>query len=317
MEDKIIEIREVEKRWTGFQEIPRGNAEVAYVFFQSKNNLKYAITTEKRKIMSAELRNGKYDRIMEIRRGWFEKKLYKKISCLEDGHFFTVELNVEYYISDPEYIYLNRTYSVSAELDRALSSIESDLGNEYNFTKQAELSKAVKMLVETKLSSLSYLEYSFRIQIDVDDGARELIDRQIRHEVTVDRIDKDAYEEQLRARNAEDLKQLKIDSFGRLMSQYGANTGNLISHVDGEMTGKELSEILKSDKKEQMELNFEMLMRLYKEGIIDETKMGGVLEKILPGIGQTIPSERIEIKNDDLHEKEETEENRPFQWKKS
>ena len=71
MEDKIIEIREVEKRLTGFQEIPRGNAEVAYVFFQSKDNLKYAITTEKRKIMSAELRNGKYDRIMEIRRmGW-------------------------------------------------------------------------------------------------------------------------------------------------------------------------------------------------------------------------------------------------------
>lgn len=317
MEDKIIEIREVEKRLTGFQEIPRGNAEVAYVFFQSKDNLKYAITTEKRKIMSAELRNGKYDRIMEIRRGWFDKKLYKKISCLQEGHFFTVELNVEYYISDPEYIYLNRTYSISAELDRALSNIEGDLGNEYSFTKQAELSKAVRMLVETKLRSLSYLEYSFGLRIDVDDGARELIDRQIRYEVTVDEIGKQAHEEQLRVRNAEDLKQLKMDSLGRFMSQYGTNAGNLISHVDGEMSGRELSEILKSDKKEQAEMNFEMLMRLYKEGIIDETNMGGVLEKILPGIGQAIPSERIETKKDDLDEKEKTEEDRPFQWKKS
>ena len=98
------------------------------------------------------------------------------------------------------------------------------------------------------------------------------------------------------------------------MSEYGANAGNLISHVNGEMSGRELSEILKSDKKEQTEMNFEMLMRLYKEGIIDESKMGGVLGKILPGIEQTVSSERIETKKDDL---EENEDCRPFQWKKS
>ena len=68
MENKIVEIREIEKRWTGFQDIPRGDVENAYVFFQSKDNSKYTITTEKRKSISAELRNGKYDRIMKIRR---------------------------------------------------------------------------------------------------------------------------------------------------------------------------------------------------------------------------------------------------------
>lgn len=314
MEDKIIEIREVEKKLTGFQEIPRGNAERAYVFFQSKDDSKYTITTEKRKIMSAELRNGKYDRIMEIQRGWFEKKFKKIIECEEDGHFFTVELDVRYYVSDPEYIYLNRTYSLSAELNRVLSSIEGDLGHEYSFSKQTELLKAIRLLVETKLKTLSYLEYSLEFLINVDEGAKELLDSQRKHEIAVDRIDKEALEEQLRTRNAEDLKQMKMDSLGKYMSEYGANAGNLISHVDGEMSGRELSEILKSDKKEQTEMNFEMLMRLYKEGIIDESKMGGVLGKILPGIEQTVSSERIETKKDDL---EENEDCRPFQWKKS
>ena len=64
MDNKIIKIRELEKKLTKFQEIPRGNAETAYVFFQSKDNSKYAITTEKKKIMSSQLKNGKYDRIM-------------------------------------------------------------------------------------------------------------------------------------------------------------------------------------------------------------------------------------------------------------
>ena len=78
MDNKIIKIRELEKKLTKFQEIPRGNAETAYVFFQSKDNSKYAITTEKKKIMSSQLKNGKYDRIMEIQRGWFEKRFTKK-----------------------------------------------------------------------------------------------------------------------------------------------------------------------------------------------------------------------------------------------
>ncbi len=316
MEDKIIEIRELERRLTGFQEIPRGNLETAYVFFQSKDNSKYVITTEKRKIMSAELRVGKYDRIMEIQRGRFDKKIYKEISCLEPGHFFTVELDVRYYISDPEYIYLNRTYSVSEELDRVLSGIEGDLSNGYSFTKQAELSKDMRMLIDTKLRMLSYLEYSLGIQIDVDESARNLIESQRRHEITIDQIDKEAIEEQLRARNEEDLKQMKMDSLGRFMSQYGVNAGNLLSHVDGEMSGRELSEILKADKKEQTEMSFEMLMKLYKEGIINDINMGNVLEKILPGIGQAVSSERIEARKDNLNE-EEHGENESFQWKKS
>ena len=59
MEEKIIEINELEKKVTGFVDIPRGNENTAYVFFQSKDNNKYIISTEKRKIMAAELRMGK------------------------------------------------------------------------------------------------------------------------------------------------------------------------------------------------------------------------------------------------------------------
>lgn len=317
MEDKIINIRELEKKFTGFQSIPKGNAEMAYVFFQSRNNEKYAITTEKRKIMSAELRNGKYDRIMEIKRGWFEKKIQKVISCREVGHFFTVELNIGYYISDPEYIYLNRTYSVSVELERVLSSVEGDLGSEFSFTQQAELLKTMRFLIESKLRALTYLECSLGLQVDVDESARALIDNQREHELNIDKIGKRANEEQLRVRNEEDLRQLKIDNLGRLMNQYGANAGNLISHADGELSGKELSDILKADKKEQTEMNFEMLLRLYKEGMIDETNMGGVLEKILPGIGQSVSSGRIETKKDDSDENQEDEDQEPFRWKKS
>lgn len=317
MEDKVIQIRELERKLTGFREIPRGDAEIAYVFFQSRNNEKYAITTEKRKIMSAELRNGKYDRIMEIKRGWFEKKIQKVISCQEAGHFFTAELDIGYYISDPEYIYRNRTYSISVELERVLSSVEGDLGSEFSFTQQAELLKTMRFLIESKLRALTYLECSLGLQVDVDESARELIENQRRHEVKLDEIDKKADEEQLRVRNEEDLKRMKIENLGQLVNQYGANAGNLISHADGELSGKELSEILKADKKEQAEMNFEMLLKLYKEGIIDENDAGGILKNIFSGIGQSASLERIETQKEDSDEKQEYEDQGSFSWKKS
>ncbi len=317
MKDKMIKIRELEKRLTGFQEIPRGNVDTAYVFFQSKDNSKYAITTEKKKIMSEQLRNGKYDRIMEIQRGWFDKKIYKRISCQESGHFFSAELDVGYYIAKPEYIYQKQVYSVSAELERALSRIEDVLEENYSFKNQAELSRKMRQLVESELEKFSYLEYSLGIQVDVDDSARELLDSQRRHEVAVDRIDKEAEETKRRTKNAEELRQIKMENLGRYMNQYGTNAGDLISHVDGELSGRELSEILKADKKEQAEMNFEMIMRLYKEGIIDEQNIGGVLGKILPGMEQTLVSERIGTKQDNLDREEEYEGHKPFQWKNS
>lgn len=314
MEDNIIRVRELEKRLGRFQDIPRGNAKTAYVFFQSEDNTKYSITTENRKIMSAELRNGKYDRIMEIQRGWFSKSVCKEISCKETGHLFKAKLDVGYYISDPEYIYLNQTYSISAELDRVLSSIEGDLGNKYSYTEKAKLSREMRLLIEKKLEKLPYLKYSIGLQMDVDEGARNLLDRQIKHEIAVDRLDKEAIEEQLRTQNAEELRQMKMDQMERYISRFGANAGNLISHVDGELSGRELSEIMKADRRQQTETNFEMLMRLYKEGIINDVNVGEVMGKILPGIEQTKPSEQIAEKSDSLDE-EENDENKPFQWK--
>ena len=160
MEEKIVKVRELEKKITGFQEIPRGNVDVAYVFFQSKDNSKYTITTEKKKIMSAELRIGKYDRIMEIKRGKFEERIYKQIPCKENGHYFTADLKVECYVKNPEYIYLNQTYELSTELKRCFSGMEIDLGETYGYREQAALVKDLKMLVEDRLSMLSYLSCS-------------------------------------------------------------------------------------------------------------------------------------------------------------
>ena len=49
MDNKIIKIRELEKKLTKFQEIPRGNAETAYVFFNPKTILNTPLRPKKRK----------------------------------------------------------------------------------------------------------------------------------------------------------------------------------------------------------------------------------------------------------------------------
>lgn len=317
MDNKIIKIRELEKKLTKFQEIPRGNAETAYVFFQSKDNSKYAITTEKKKIMSSQLKNGKYDRIMEIQRGWFEKKIHKEIPCQEKGHHFTLELTVEYYISDPEYIYLNRNYSMSAELDRLLSCIEGELLNQYSYTNQADLTKNIRPLIDKKLRGLPYLEYSFDYKIGLDEGSKDLLNNQMQHEIKIDKINKESYEELLKSKDKDELNRTKMDSLGNLIKTYGANAGDMISHVNGEISGKDLSTILKADKNEQIERNFGFLMKLYKEGLIDETKMSGVLNTILPEIGQAVSPEQIETKKNNMDEGDEYIEHKPFQWKNS
>lgn len=126
MGEKIIEISELEKTLTGFQRIPKGDVNTAYVFFQSKDNTKYIISTERKKVMTAELRLGKYDRIMTIHRGEFTEKFQREIACKENGHSFLASVDLRYFITDPQTIYLNRIHDISGEISVCLSAVEDE-----------------------------------------------------------------------------------------------------------------------------------------------------------------------------------------------
>lgn len=281
MNETIIEINELEKKMTGFIEIPRGNETTAYVFFQSKDNNKYLISTEKRKIMAAELRMGKYDRIMTIRRGEFTDTIKKEIACKEQEHDFFVDIYLTYYLTNPEVVYLKQIYNLTNELEKCLAGIEFELSGNYSFLAQAELRKNLHQLIKEKLNSLSYLKCSFQIKIDVDDSVKEIISRRREHEVkkadeNLSAIEKkieleNNYElEQMRQDNEKQLKSIKINYLGELLQKYGSNAGNLISHVDGEITGTQLSEIINRTTRENREDLISTIIKLNSEGILSK-----------------------------------------------
>lgn len=294
MADTIFEISELQKKFTGFQEIPKGNERIAYVFFQSKDNSRYLITTEKRKIMAAELRMGKYDRIMTIYRGEFESVIRKNIACAEEGHYFSLELNVHYYIKNPEYIYKEKINQVSAELEKALFRIEFDLGGSYGFRENFKLEERLLELMDMKFKALDYLSIRSEIKIIPDNIALKIIEREQAHEINEHDSDLSTIEDRNQMVNQYDLEQmrlerekeiasltaevnrLKVEGIGALFERYGANAGNLMDLAKGDLSGTRMSEILNQNKKD----NLHILMQMHENGIMVDR----AIENMIPSL---------------------------------
>lgn len=288
MEEKIIEINELEKKVTGFVDIPRGNENTAYVFFQSKDNNKYIISTEKRKIMAAELRMGKYDRIMTVHRGEFDKVIKRTIACEEEGHSFFVEITIKYFIIDPEKIYLNHIYQVTDEIEKTLADVEFQLSEEHSFLNQASFREEITHLVKEKLDSLIYLKCSFQIKVEIDDSAKRIIDRMLEHEFKKAEADLSAVEKKMELENNHELQQIKLDNerkaaeqqalidavkvehLGTLMRKYGTNAGNMLAYANNELSGAQLSEVINRTTRENRADLVNTIIRLKAEGILSK-----------------------------------------------
>lgn len=294
MAETIFEVGEWKKKFTGFQEIPKGNEKVAYVFFQSNNNSKFLVTTEKRKIMAAELRMGKYDRIMTIYRGEFDHVIRKNVACEEDGHSFDLVLTFHYYIKNPEHIYLKQINQVGVELEKALFRMEFDLGRKFGFREGIRLEEALLDQIEERFHDLSYLTIRYEIQLTPDHVAQKILEREKAHEIAEHDSDLSTIEDKNKLENEYDLEQmrlerekelavlaaelnrLKVEGVGALFERFGANAGNLIDLANGDLTGAQMSEILNRNKKE----NLEALIELRNSGIM----VDHVIESMIPSL---------------------------------
>lgn len=286
MENEIVEVKDLEKTFLGFADIPKGDANTAYVFFQSKDNSKYAISTEKRKIMSAQLRVGKYDRIMTIHCGEFKVSVKKEIACEEAGHSFFADIEVRYFIQDPEMVYKSQNYHISEQIENRLSEVEFELGQRYGFRDQAGLKKEMYGLITEKLRKISFLRCTIQLGLDVDENARTIIQREHSHEYSSINEDLSAVERQTKMMNESELKQMqleqekrtaaleaelqtmKMDQIGNMIKKFGVNAGNMIDHVNGNMSGKELSQAIERTLRENRNEQYNIISKSYGDGMI-------------------------------------------------
>ena len=299
MEGSIVEITELQWKLGRFPEIPKGSVETAYIFFQSKDNSKYVITTEKKKIMTAEVRSGKYDRIMKISRGHFTQNVKKEIPCAESGRYFLAEISFDYYIKDPEYIYKNSVYQIGSVLERAMKDMESDLGNSYSYQDRFRAKQAVQEWISGKAKKLTFLELEYSLNLDVDEVAKALIQRSDQHEIRMQEQDLGAIEEKGNIENKSDLEQLrlekeketeylrseiskmKIQQTGEILKQFGINGGNLISLANGEITGAELSKKMEESRRRERQDMLNMLQLLYEKGLVTEEIIENTAQSLL------------------------------------
>ncbi len=329
MEEKIIEIAELERKFTGFASVPKGDEDTAYVFFQSKDNNKYAISTEKRKIMATELRIGKYDRIMTIYRGEFTEFYEKEIACEEEGHYFYIQITIKYYIADPEKIYLDHIYQPADEIEKCLANIEFELAEKYSFMSRHELKKELNKQVENNLKALSYLRCTFQLNVDVDESATTIIKRIQEHDITKTKADLSTIEEMTDLDNKHQLEQakldyersiaelqaqiesLKVDHLGDLIRQYGSNAGNMIDHVSGKLTGAALAESINKTTKENRDNMIDTIIRLKNENIINSDTAANASVAAL-GLGTVGMLETKDSKEEEVQQEQER-----FKWNSS
>lgn len=332
MADSIVEVEALQKTFMNFTRFPQGDRTVAYVFFQSKDNKQYVVSTETHKVMAAQLRIGKYDRIMKIRRGDFHETVYKEILCSEDGHHFNVTFDITYYVGDPSYIYKNKVYQVEAELRKCLMDMEDDLGKSYSYRDRGGIRKALKEYANKAFETLKFLKIYFEFDVRADEAAEQILKVEREHEITLTKKDSKAVEDQRDIENQSDLEQLKLtrqgenerinielknmkaEAIGALLNQYGNNAGYIISQIDGELSGTELADKMNLSESQLRQERFNMAMQLFKEGVISET----VIERMVPRILMSRLEDaegRGEEQNrssDEKHGKEKKPE--AFQW---
>lgn len=297
MAETIVEIMELQKRW--FADRPKGDINIAYVFYQSKDNSRYVMETEKKKVMSAELRIGKYDRVMKINRGRFSTIIQKKIACEEEGHSFCLTLNVSYYIKDPEYIYKNKVYEIETELEHSLSGLEFELGGTCGFREMPKIESSLWEYVNKCFAELGYLTITYTMPITLDETARQIVERERQHEIIENDADLSAMEEKGQMENRfeieqqklenekeivrlqADIQRFKVDDLGEMFKRYGTNAGNLIAFANGELSGEKMSQILNQNQKEQRKDIYNMLRQLYEDGIMTDAMAEQLMPQIL------------------------------------
>lgn len=288
MENSIVEIMEIQKTLMRFTDIPKGSVETAYVFFQSKDGSKFLITTEKKKIMAAELRSGKYDRIMKISRGHFLKNVRKEIPCKESRRYFLIDVSLDYYVKDPEYIYRNSLHQVGPILERSLGSMEFDLGDKYSFQDMPRMKQAIQEWLSVKLKKLTWLDLDYKLSVDVDKTAKELLERMDKNDVIRQQQDLAAIEEKEKIENDSELEQMqlerkkavdfiqaeiekaKIQRTGEILKQYGINGGNMLSYANGEISGTELAKRMADSRRQERQDMLDMLLQLHDKGLSTE-----------------------------------------------
>lgn len=331
MENEIVEIKELEKKLTGFVDVPKGDVSTAYVFFQSKDNNKYAVSTEERKIMSAQLRIGKYDRIMTIHRGEFKLSVHKQVACEEAGHYFEADIEVGYYIADPEIIYKSRNYHISEQIENSLSEVEFEIGQKYGFREQAECKKGMYDLITEKLKKLSFLKCTVQLKIDVDENAKTIIQREHSHEYTSIDEDLSAVEKQTKMINDSELEQLelehqkkkaeleaelqtmKMDQIGNMIRKYGVNAGNMIDHVNGNMTGRELTQAIERTLRENRDAQYNIISKSYGDGMISGETAEDAITSMIGTDDKKNLSGLLEARPEEEESGQEPEK-RAFQW---
>ena len=299
MNETIVEITELQKKLTGFTDIPKGNLEIAYVFFQSKDNKKFVITTEKKKIMAAELRIGKYDRIMTIHRGEFQASFQEKVYCEEEGHWFQACLDVTYYIKEPEYIFKNQVYKLKPLLAKGFSYAVSEVRGQYGFRESAKLEDKLNEEIVKNYETLKFLSITYRLHIETDDTAKTIIDRERIHEIKETEADLTAIESKAELTNSYDLEQLRLENeketarlklelnkihvsgLRELIDTYGNSAGDFLSYANGELNGENLSEKLIQRDNESKEQSFRKIMELYEKGIISDSMMEKIIVPLL------------------------------------
>ncbi len=331
MENEIIEIKELQKKLAGFVDIPKGDAGTAYVFFQSKDRSKYAVSTEERKIMSAQLRIGKYDRIMTIHRGEFKVFVHKQVACEETGHYFEADIEVKYFIADPEMVYKSQNYLISEQIEGSLSEVEIELGQKYGFREMAECKKGMYELIMEKLKQLPFLKCTVDLKLDVDENAKTIIQREHSHEYTSIDEDLSAVEKQTKMMNDSELEQMeleqkkkkaeleaelqtmKMDQIGNMIKKYGVNAGNMIDHVNGDMTGRELSQAIERTLRENRDAQYNIISQSYGEGMISGETAESVIASMIGTDDRKNLSGLLESAQEDS-QSEQKEEKSAFQW---
>lgn len=294
----VMEIQDYKIPRLGFKEPPTAASDIDYILYQSKNIKKYMVITEKKKALAAEIRIGKYDKLVKVNLGLYEDTIHKTVFCEEGTHEFYVDIRVGCKITDSEYVFCKNINDVLAVIRQSFDDLEYIFNNKYDFRDKSRFSQELKGYIDDKLNALTFLRVEYSYAIKLDAAAEKIIEREKQHEFIVTDKDLTAAEDNIEITNSYDLKDIeaqrqkelerkkteileqKAAFIGQMRALYGDNAGNIISYAEGDLKAKDLSDILRNEKIENIQMTFDIMMKLHNEGVLSDE----VLEKFVPSL---------------------------------
>lgn len=276
MQEKRFIISEEPYRIGPFEQAPIAEKDTAIVLYRREKGISNSIVIEYgRQILGSAVRKQRCDTKIIVNKAPVYTAFREKIKTEEGYCDFIVDIKIELMASDILQIVSEHRQAPCDEIEWELRSAMRGENGKHSLHRENDLRVCIMSAFNNIRMKYSYLNMAMNENIELDEYGKKLIDSER----------KTAVEARI-LRNENSLNQEKMANFQEVYQKYGDDVLLVQTTLDGDLSKRELHDILRKQRKEDRKEAAELYFQSIKEGVIDPEQAAKFTEKYV--FAQTI-----------------------------